>query len=68
MARLFRFGVYRKARAEKRWSCLGDPSTTRSEAKLIMNDDCEKNGPGLAAEYAIIDHSENRVIDWRKAA
>ena len=34
----------------------------------MMNDDREKNGPASAADYAIIDHSENRVIDWQKAA
>jgi hypothetical protein len=33
-----------------------------------MNDDREKIDPAQAAEYAIVDLSENRVIAWRKAA
>lgn len=47
---------------------LGGPSMTTHEARLIMNDDREKNDPAQAAEYAIVDLSENRVIDWCKAA
>jgi hypothetical protein len=41
---------------------------TSHEARLMMNDDRKKSGPAPAADYAIIDHSENRVIDWRRAA
>ena len=47
---------------------FGSPVMTSHEARLMMNDDREKNGPAAAADYAIIDHSENRVIDWQKAA
>lgn len=68
MARLYKFGVYRKTVGENRWSSLGTPSTTSCEARVIMNDDREKNNPAQAAEYAIVDLSENRVIDWCKAA
>lgn len=68
MARLYKFGIYRKAAAEKRWSSLGSPCTTCCEARVIMNDDSQKNDPAQAAEYAIVDLSENRVIAWRKAA
>ncbi len=41
---------------------------TSHEARLIMNDDREKNNPAQTTEYAIVDLSENRVIDWCKAA
>ena len=68
MAKLFRFQICRKTRAETRWSLFGNPSTTSDEARLIMNDDREKIDPAQAAEYAIVDLSENRVIAWRKAA
>jgi len=47
---------------------FGGPVMTSHEARLMMNDDREKSDPARAAEYAIIDHSENRVIDWHKAA
>jgi hypothetical protein len=47
---------------------FGGPVMTSHEARLMMNDDREKNDPAVAAEYAIVDHSENRVIAWRKAA
>ena len=67
MARLYRFQVC-KTDPKKRWDRLGDPSMTSHEARLIMNDDRKKNDPAQAAEYAIVDLSENRVIDWRKAA
>ena len=67
MARLYRFQVC-KTDPKKTWSRLGSPSTTSHEARLIMNDDREKTDPAQAAEYAIVDLSENRVIDWCKAA
>jgi len=41
---------------------------TSHDARLMMNDDRKKSDPAEAAEYAIVDLSENRVIDWRKAA
>jgi len=67
MARLYRFQVCKTDRSN-RWSRFGEPFMTSHEARLIMNDDREKNNPAQAAEYAIVDLSENRVIDWCKAA
>ncbi len=67
MGNLYRFQVYKGA-CDKSMKPFGGPVMTSHEAKLMMNDDREKNDPALAAEYAIIDHSENRVIAWRKAA
>jgi hypothetical protein len=68
MARLFKFQVCKKTRAENRWNPFGNPSMTSHDARLMMNDDRKKSDPAEAAEYAIVDLSENRVIDWRKAA
>jgi hypothetical protein len=68
MAKLYRFQVCKKQDAKNQWSQFGDPLMTSLEARLMMNDDRKKNDPALAAEYAIVDLTENRVIDWRKAA